>query len=211
MNNPDVRVARSLAACSIPCCSPAWARCCASRSRAGLLVGLSRQRVNEALSSLQEQGIIRVEYGGLRILTCRRCAPPLSPTPRCLTHLPPRRHLPTRNVAELGCAPAARPTTGSPGLGEGQRRRRSHGPAGGPAGAHRSIRGRGQRASRSILLHKPIGYVSGQAEEGYEPAVVLVQGRNRWKGDTAPQRFAPAQLKGWRRPARTSIPPVCWC
>jgi DNA-binding GntR family transcriptional regulator len=31
-------------------------------------VCLSRQRVNEALSSLQEQGIIRVEYGGLRIL-----------------------------------------------------------------------------------------------------------------------------------------------
>jgi len=31
-------------------------------------VGLSRQRVNEALSSLQEQGIIRVEYGGVRIL-----------------------------------------------------------------------------------------------------------------------------------------------
>ena len=25
MNNPDVRVARSLAARSIPCCSPAWA------------------------------------------------------------------------------------------------------------------------------------------------------------------------------------------
>jgi DNA-binding GntR family transcriptional regulator len=32
------------------------------------LVGLSRQRVNEALAALQEQGIIRVEYGGLRIL-----------------------------------------------------------------------------------------------------------------------------------------------
>jgi CRP-like cAMP-binding protein len=32
------------------------------------LVGLSRQRVNEALASLQEQGIIRVEYGGVRIL-----------------------------------------------------------------------------------------------------------------------------------------------
>jgi DNA-binding GntR family transcriptional regulator len=32
------------------------------------LVGLSRQRVNEALSSLHAQGIIRVEYGGLRVL-----------------------------------------------------------------------------------------------------------------------------------------------
>ena len=45
-----------------------------------------------------------------------------------------------------------------------------------------------QREQVTILLHKPIGYVSGQAEEGYEPAVVLVQGCNRWKGDTAPQR-----------------------
>jgi CRP/FNR family transcriptional regulator, cyclic AMP receptor protein len=31
-------------------------------------VGLSRQRVNEALSALQEQGVIRVEYGGVRVL-----------------------------------------------------------------------------------------------------------------------------------------------
>jgi CRP/FNR family transcriptional regulator, cyclic AMP receptor protein len=34
----------------------------------GYLVGLSRQRVNEALKSLQEQGVIRVEYGGVRVL-----------------------------------------------------------------------------------------------------------------------------------------------
>jgi DNA-binding GntR family transcriptional regulator len=32
------------------------------------LVGLSRQRVNEALTALATQGSIRVEYGGLRIL-----------------------------------------------------------------------------------------------------------------------------------------------
>ena len=32
------------------------------------LVGLSRQRVNEALAALEAQGSIRVEYGGLRIL-----------------------------------------------------------------------------------------------------------------------------------------------
>ena len=62
-----------------------------------------------------------------------------------------------------------------------------------------------QREQVTILLHKPIGYVSGQAEEGYEPAVVLVQGRNRWKGDTAPQRFAPAQLKGLAPAGRLDI------
>ena len=32
------------------------------------LVGLSRQRVNEALNALAAQGAIRVEYGGLRVL-----------------------------------------------------------------------------------------------------------------------------------------------
>ena len=32
------------------------------------LVGLSRQRVNESLSILQEQGLIEVVYGGLRIV-----------------------------------------------------------------------------------------------------------------------------------------------
>jgi 23S rRNA pseudouridine2604 synthase len=53
-----------------------------------------------------------------------------------------------------------------------------------------------QREQVTILLHKPVGYVSGQAEEGYQPAKVLVQPRTRWKGDTAPRRFAPAQLQG---------------
>lgn len=35
----------------------------------------------------------------------------------------------------------------------------------------------------TVLLHKPIGYVSGQAEDGYEPAVVLFQPENRWQDD----------------------------
>ena len=34
----------------------------------GYLVGLSRQRVNEALHALQSQGLIRIEYGGVRVL-----------------------------------------------------------------------------------------------------------------------------------------------
>ena len=62
-----------------------------------------------------------------------------------------------------------------------------------------------QREQVTILLHKPIGYVSGQAEDGYEPAVVLVQGRNRWNGDTAPHRFAPSQLKGLAPAGRLDI------
>ena len=67
-------------------------------------------------------------------------------------------------------------------------------------------RARGQQREQvTILLHKPVGYVSGQAEEGYEPAVVLVQGRTRWKGDAAPQRFAPSQLKGLAPAGRLDI------
>jgi len=35
----------------------------------------------------------------------------------------------------------------------------------------------------TVLLHKPIGYVSGQAEDGYDPAAVLFQPENHWKED----------------------------
>ena len=38
----------------------------------GYLVGLSRQRVNEALRRLDESGAIRVEYGGVRVLDLER-------------------------------------------------------------------------------------------------------------------------------------------
>lgn len=69
MNNPDLRVARSLAALFNPVLYPGVGEVLRiTQQELAYLVGLSRQRVNEALSSLQEQGIIRVEYGGLRIL-----------------------------------------------------------------------------------------------------------------------------------------------
>jgi DNA-binding GntR family transcriptional regulator len=38
----------------------------------GYLVGLSRQRVNEALAALQAAAVIRVEYGGVRVLDLDR-------------------------------------------------------------------------------------------------------------------------------------------
>lgn len=57
----------------------------------------------------------------------------------------------------------------------------------------------------TILLHKPVGYVSGQAEDGYEPAVVLVQGRNHWQGDASRTRFAPSQLRGLAPAGRLDI------
>jgi 23S rRNA pseudouridine2604 synthase len=47
----------------------------------------------------------------------------------------------------------------------------------------------------TVLINKPIGYVSGQAEDGYEPAVVLVKPEHRWNGDRTSTRFAREQLK----------------
>ena len=48
----------------------------------------------------------------------------------------------------------------------------------------------------TVLLHKPLGYVSGQPEDEHLPAVALVTAANRWAGDRAPLRFSPLQLRG---------------
>jgi CRP-like cAMP-binding protein len=69
MNNPDVRVARSLASLFNPVLYPGVGEVLRiTQQELAYLVGLSRQRVNEALSALESQGTIRVEYGGLRVL-----------------------------------------------------------------------------------------------------------------------------------------------
>ncbi|MDY7548856.1 pseudouridine synthase [Glaciimonas sp. Gout2] len=47
----------------------------------------------------------------------------------------------------------------------------------------------------TILINKPMGYVSGQAEDGYKPAVVLVNGASRWKEDKSVQEFHGSQLR----------------
>ncbi|HEY3595891.1 MAG TPA: pseudouridine synthase [Paraburkholderia sp.] len=47
----------------------------------------------------------------------------------------------------------------------------------------------------TILVHKPVGYVSGQAEDGYQPAITLVTPDNRWEGDRSEIRFAPVHLR----------------
>ena len=69
MGNPEVRVARSLAAFFNPVLYPGMAQVLRiTQQELAYIVGLSRQRVNEALASLQAQEMIRVEYGGLRVL-----------------------------------------------------------------------------------------------------------------------------------------------
>ncbi|MDB6000686.1 MAG: hypothetical protein JWP52_2385 [Rhizobacter sp.] len=53
-----------------------------------------------------------------------------------------------------------------------------------------------QQAARvTVLLNKPVGLVSGQAEDGYEPAVVLFNAENQWEGDTSGMAFDPLHHK----------------
>jgi 23S rRNA pseudouridine2604 synthase len=47
----------------------------------------------------------------------------------------------------------------------------------------------------TILIHKPVGYVSAQAEDGYLPAVTLVNPDNRWEGDNSGIAFSVAHLR----------------
>jgi 23S rRNA pseudouridine2604 synthase len=62
-----------------------------------------------------------------------------------------------------------------------------------------------QDATVTILLNKPIGYVSGQAEGNYRPAVTLVTAQSRFKGDRSPLRFSPAHLRGVAPAGRLDI------
>ena len=69
MTNPDIRVARSLAALFNPVLFPGVGEVLQiTQQELAYLVGLSRQRVNVALQRLVEQGWIKVTYGGVRVL-----------------------------------------------------------------------------------------------------------------------------------------------
>ncbi|MDX6014119.1 pseudouridine synthase [Cupriavidus necator] len=57
----------------------------------------------------------------------------------------------------------------------------------------------------TVLLNKPVGYVSGQAEDGYEPAAVLFTPENQWEGDPTRKRFAPWQRKSLAPAGRLDI------
>ena len=55
---------------------------------------------------------------------------------------------------------------------------------------------KGQQANLvTVLINKPLGLVSGQAEDGHEPAITLVQPQNRWAEDNARFFFHGSQLK----------------
>ena len=62
-----------------------------------------------------------------------------------------------------------------------------------------------QQQRVTILLHKPVGYVSGQPEPGYQPAVVLVRRDTQWQDGRATQAFHPGHLKGLAPAGRLDI------
>jgi CRP-like cAMP-binding protein len=73
LTQPDQRVARSLAALFHPVLYPGVGHLLRiTQQELGYLVGLSRQRVNVALQHLQDAELIRVEYGGVRVLDLER-------------------------------------------------------------------------------------------------------------------------------------------
>ncbi len=47
----------------------------------------------------------------------------------------------------------------------------------------------------TVLLHKPVGWVSGQPEDGHEPAVMLVKPAHRWSGDASRIDYHPSHLR----------------
>jgi 23S rRNA pseudouridine2604 synthase len=66
-----------------------------------------------------------------------------------------------------------------------------------------------QQARRvTVLINKPMGFVSGQAEDGYKPAVTLINADTRWKDDKAPIQFHPSQLRSLVPAGRLDIDSV---
>ena len=58
----------------------------------------------------------------------------------------------------------------------------------------------------TVLLHKPVGYVSGQAEDGHQPAVVLVTLENQWQAaSAAAERMQRKDLLGLAPAGRLDI------
>jgi 23S rRNA pseudouridine2604 synthase len=57
----------------------------------------------------------------------------------------------------------------------------------------------------TILLHKPVGYVSGLPEDGHQSAAVLIQPQTRWRDDRLPRRFERGHTYGLAPAGRLDI------
>lgn len=62
-----------------------------------------------------------------------------------------------------------------------------------------------QKSLVTIILNKPVGIVSGQAEDDYRPAVSLVSAGSHWADDRSRIRFSRSQLKGLAPAGRLDI------
>ena len=60
----------------------------------------------------------------------------------------------------------------------------------------------------TILINKPVGIVSGQAEDGYEPAIALVTPDNQWTGDNSARRFEHSHIRNLAPAGRLDIDSV---
>jgi 23S rRNA pseudouridine2604 synthase len=78
-------------------------------------------------------------------------------------------------------------------------------------GQHITLDARARNAQArlvTVLLNKPVGYVSGQAEDGYQPARVLVTADRQWREDSSGIRFLPQHLKSLVPAGRLDIDSV---
>lgn len=62
-----------------------------------------------------------------------------------------------------------------------------------------------QTARVTILLNKPVGYVSGQAESGYRPAATLISERNQYRPEKSVIKFDRNHLRGLAPAGRLDI------
>jgi len=60
----------------------------------------------------------------------------------------------------------------------------------------------------TILINKPVGYVSGQAEDGHKPAIALIKPETRWKDDPSSTQYHPTQLRSLVPAGRLDIDSV---
>lgn len=67
---------------------------------------------------------------------------------------------------------------------------------------------RAQAEQVTVLLNKPVGFVSGQAEDGHRPAKVLITPDKRWREDRSPIHFLPQHLKSLVPAGRLDIDSV---
>ncbi len=64
---------------------------------------------------------------------------------------------------------------------------------------------RHQAEQVTILLNKPMGYVSGQPEDGHQPAMVLIKPENHWAEDPSRTKFVHSHLRGLAPAGRLDI------